>query len=314
MEQADRHFYHSFPRVRPGDSREHTIQAGFKILKAIQQIGFVLAPEVVVWKQSLEDGHSRTITLRQRRICFTELARAEVEQHGKKFGPFSLELSVDSLRRLGGLPVIYMPQHLKDDERFSSVGSTVVAELHDVKYSISILQKLSQLRGTDFAILENTDEQNNSVALYQVPIENIQKLLHFIGYRNAPFELMLGALTHMQSLFYPTDDDLHDKQLEYYRQREWRLVAGLFLRGKPQARLLTDSEKQVLLGIDERFWSKELSDGEDTFRRVDDAFVIETFDGRHITEAISTVLVPPEAYDEARNMFGEKVQVLGEAK
>jgi hypothetical protein len=287
------------------------IKSGLAILEAIRQFGLVLAPEIIVWTQSLKDGHTRTITLRQRRICFTELVRDEVEEHGERFGPFSIELSIESLRRLGGLPVIYMPQHLRDDERLSSVGSTLVAELQDVKYTISQLQELSQLGGSEVVVLANTDEHGNHVALYRVSLENIQKLLSFIGYRNAPFELMLGALNHMQSLFYPTDDDLHDKPLEYYRQREWRLVQGLVLEGQAQARPLTDSEKEVLLQINERFWSKELSDGSDTFRRVDDAFVIDTFDGSHITELISAVLAPPEAFGEARTLFGERVQVLG---
>ena len=109
MKLSNRNFYHSFPRVRPGESRERSIKVGLQILRAIQQLGLVLAPEVVIWKQPLENGEERTVPTRQRRISFTELSRSEVEEHAKRFGPFSLEFRVDTLRRLGALPVIYTP-------------------------------------------------------------------------------------------------------------------------------------------------------------------------------------------------------------
>jgi hypothetical protein len=145
------------------------------------------------------------------------------------------------------------------------------------------------------------------VASYAIPIKNVKDVLSYIGYRNAPFELMSGVLSLVQSLFYPTDDTIHDKLLEYYRQREWRLVSGLVLQGKPQSRPLTDSEKRDLLNIDNIFWSKELSDGKVLSRRIDDAAIIEMFEGKKINEMISAILVPSELYDEARALFGDKV-------
>ena len=36
---------------------------------------------------------------------------------------------------------------------------------------------------------------------------------------------MMGALSIAQALFYPTDDNHHDHELGYYRQREWRITA-----------------------------------------------------------------------------------------
>jgi hypothetical protein len=113
MDSSDRHFYHSFPRIRPGDKREHIVSKGVAILRTIREIGLVLAPEILVWKQALANGEYRTIINRQHRICFTELSRDEIAQHGLKFGPFSLEFDIDTLRRVGALPVIYMPQHLQ---------------------------------------------------------------------------------------------------------------------------------------------------------------------------------------------------------
>jgi hypothetical protein len=327
MESSDENFYHSFPRIRPDDSQDHIIKVGLEILKAIRQIGLILSPEIVVWKQSLENGKYRTIIVRQSRLSFTELSRHQVEEHGKKFGPFALEFSINSLRRLGALPVIYMPQHLKDDRKFSTVGETVVAELADIKYTINQLQQLSLLTNPEHLLksipgatsvadecvmnLHNIDSSDNVAQSYQVPLKNLKDMLSYIGYRNAPFELMVGVINLVQSLFYPTDDNIHDSLLEYYRQREWRLVAGLALQGKSQTRSLTNSEKNTLLDIDSKFWSKQLSDGTVSFRRADDALVIETFDGKHVSEIISTVIVPPEAFDDAKLVFGDKVMLVG---
>ena len=110
----NRNFYHNFPRIRPGYDHEKILKDGLKILKSIQKIGLVLAPELVEWKQVLVDGNTRSTIVRQNRISFTELSSGEIGEHGEKFGPFSLEFEIETLRRLGALPVIYMPQMQRD--------------------------------------------------------------------------------------------------------------------------------------------------------------------------------------------------------
>jgi hypothetical protein len=59
--------------------------------------------------------------------------------------------------------------------------------------------------------------------------------------------------------------------------------------------------------INSFFWNKELNDGKVSLKRIDEATVIDSNDGRHITEAISCIRVPDEIFDEARRMFGDKV-------
>ncbi|MGH7434245.1 MAG: hypothetical protein ACRENE_01055 [Polyangiaceae bacterium] len=133
-------------------------------------------------------------------------------------------------------------------------------------------------------------------------------MLKHINFRVAPFELMQGVLSLTQALFYPTDDAHHDETLAYYRQREWRLVAGPAVRGRELARRATDDEKKELLSIDERFWDRTIQAEDGTpCRRVDLAAVVDTFDGRPIADSCSCILVPPEAYDAARRLFGERV-------
>ncbi len=140
----DRHFYHSFPRIRPNYEHNKIIQDGIEILKSIKQSGLILAPEVVEWKQSLIDGKFRTITNRQVRVSFTELDSNELCNHSKIFGPFSLEFDIVALRKLGALPVIYMPQHLEDGRNLSSVGASIVTQttVKIFNQSVTTIRKL----------------------------------------------------------------------------------------------------------------------------------------------------------------------------
>lgn len=311
MDLADRNFYHSFPRIRPGDNQDTILKNGLKILRSIHDTGLILAPELVEWKQSLVDGATRSTIVRQNRISFTELSANELEEHGKKFGPFSLEFKIETLRRLGALPVIYMPQQLSENSHFSSSASTIVAQIADIKYTITSLNELSQLSAANpdaMFNLQNENERNKIVQTSAIPSKNIEGLLKYIGYGNAPFELMIGVLNAVQSLFYPTDNKITDRLLEYYRQREWRLIGGLVSKGIAQSRPLTASEKTSLIKINDYFWNKELGDGKISLKRIDEATVIDSYDGGSIRDAISCIRVPDKAFDEARELFGDKVQ------
>jgi hypothetical protein len=156
--------------------------------------------------------------------------------------------------------------------------------------------------------LQNRDEAGNVVATYQVPLRHLMDFLDYVGFRNAPFELMVGILNLTQSLFYPTDDERHDDQLAYYRQREWRITAGMRVGDAQHGHAATDAEKRLLLGIDRRFWSKKETDKDGTFRRVDQAYVIDQFEGAPVAELIERVIVPAKCESEAADLFGDKVE------
>ena len=260
IEINDRKFYHSFPRVRKEVSKEEVIKCGLEILKSIRDIGLILAPEIIDWNQPTIEGRDREIKIKQVRISFTELSSSEINKHSEKFGSFAIEFNIDALRKLGAVPVIYLPQHLKDDNNFSAIGSIIVAELNDIKYTINQLHNLSQFSKPENLLkllpdvkvvsedcvikMQNTNEKNEIGHSYEVPIKNINDILSYIGYRNSPFDLMIGSLTFVQNLLCKTDDDKHDSLLEYYGQREWRLLPGIVKGGKSQTRSLTDFEKK----------------------------------------------------------------------
>ena len=145
---------------------------------------------------------------------------------------------------------------------------------------------------------------------FAVEAKTIRGVLDYIGYKNAPFELMRGAVQAAQTLFYPTDDELHDELMTYYRQREWRMIPGFAAGGRPNYSQLSDSEKKMLVAIDERFWMRELSDDHGSFRRIDEANVIERLQNKPVQEMVKAVLVPPAAYDRAAACFGNRVQAI----
>jgi len=128
---AKRFFYHSFPRR--GRTTDAEIEKGCKILILICAAGLLLAPEIVKWKHPHADGSPpREQETIQRRICFTELAPEELARHAEEFGHFALEFDIDTLKRMGAMPVFYIPQSIGEDgEGVTSLGSTLVIQSTD---------------------------------------------------------------------------------------------------------------------------------------------------------------------------------------
>ena len=104
-----RFFYHSFPRPRQGETDSETASRGWAVLQSMRELGLILAPEVVEWQTPVSLGTPSPTRILQRRICFTELSPQELCEHSTRFGPFALEFETTALRRIGALPVIYMP-------------------------------------------------------------------------------------------------------------------------------------------------------------------------------------------------------------
>jgi hypothetical protein len=332
IDERGRSFYHSFPRRLPSEAPDLFIARGLELLKGIKNIGLVLAPEVVEWRIPQVDGTMKVIRNRQRRICFTELSESELSGHAQTFGPFSLEFRIEVLRQFGVLPVIYVPQMVEGDSLLSSFGPVIVWMFENARYTLDLLDQLSKLSDPQSALevarrsnpqvasmdpnytltLQNHDEDKKIAQKFEVEARVVRGLLGYLSYKTAPFDLMRGAIYAAQNLFYPTDDQINDRLLSYYRQREWRIIPGATVQGRSNARMATQVEREFLLGLNHRFWSREIKDDKGTFRRVDEAHVIDEFQGKHISEFIGRIIAPLEALDEAREVFGDKVEVLVE--
>jgi hypothetical protein len=78
----------------------------------------------------------------KKRICFTELSPGELAGHAEKFGHFSLEFEIETVRRLGAMPVFYVPQPTSEATDGSLIGSALVAIATD---SRAVVQRMAGL-------------------------------------------------------------------------------------------------------------------------------------------------------------------------
>src|SRR5437879_6254271 len=101
-------FFHSFPR----DKALRTPDTCLRILRSVLQYGLLLVPEIVNYPAELRDpGDERDkIVNVQRRLSLTMLPAEGLSEHCRHFGPVSLEFSPLAVRRLGAIPVMYLPQ------------------------------------------------------------------------------------------------------------------------------------------------------------------------------------------------------------
>jgi hypothetical protein len=309
--------FHNFPRRSPGDDTTTTLKRGLEILKFIVDTGLMLVPEILTWGTS-----DMQIQLCQVRFCLTELEMSDIGEHSKLFGEFAIELSPEMARKLGALPVLYMPQSLRQDKALSGVGTSLIVAIEEIRHLLEMMDEL-EVRAKSFpeaSVIKarhmgrsRVDGQEYVMEQFDLNASEAQKVLEYLGIAKHSYRNLANWAVCMQNTLYPTDDERHDKQLAYYRQREWRIVAGLGKIEGAQDRELTESEKQRLIQIDSTFWQRELthqlSAGNQTFRRVDRTRVIEFLDGKRIATWLTSVYVPDAAYDEAASSLGSHVPI-----
>jgi hypothetical protein len=300
--ERPRYFYHSFPRPR---ARENAIDRGLMILECLTRVGLVLAPEIVEWNQPLSDGTIRTHHTVQQRICFTEISARELRAHADNFGPFALEWEISALRRLGAIPVFYIPQTLSENPGLSATGISLVVQMFDCQYTMVNLARLqaASRAASSAVVLQNTDDSGAVVHAYNVPVSDLRDILAFLGYRCAPFDMMLGILGGVSRLFYPTDNLVHDKLLDYYRQREWRLIGFMSKDGQPVSRKTEGNEGEYIRQTSPEFWGREIAGGQHRFRRASEALVYPQFDGRHVLTTVRRVIVPHAAVKRTKQIL-----------
>ena len=325
MKHKPRFFYHSFPRQRQGETHCETASRGWGILQSMPKLGLVLAPEVVEWHAPVSLGTPSPIQILQRRICFTELSPQELGGHSTRFGPFALEFDTTVLRRIGALPVIYMPQALSAQDHLALLGPFVVGHLGQIRGTLEKLNKLDQYNdpaylqslGAKFIAedclftLTNVDESGGAVQEFQVSWKAIRDLLSFIGFETAPFNAMMGVTSIAQALFYPTDDYYHDQELGYYRQREWRITADYYVNESPRGRTLQDKEKELLLALDASFWGGNTHSSK-PIPRVDEALALVQPTPADLLSMITRIVVPDNFFDQAHQVFGDRVTAVSQ--
>jgi hypothetical protein len=292
----------------------------------MKEVGLVLAPEIVQWDVRVISGGAEELRILQRRACFTELAESELRAHSSMFGPFALSFDITALRRAGATPVIYAPQGVQESA-LSQIGTFCVRGAYHTRYVLRQLQGLKEMSDPSLAAerfgmpvspnyelnLQNPDSAGNVLAQYSVPASNVRHVLQHVGFNNIPFDHSIGILGVFLNMFYPTDNMHTGDLLGYYRQREWRLIAGdINFNGRPMGRNLTDLEVTRLQEIDSQFWTRELSVEGVQHKRYALALIYDPIPDWNFFQLVEAVFVPSHAVDRVSAIVGDKVMVRPE--
>jgi len=294
-------------------------------LTLMKELGLVLAPEIVEWDLHALAVGGEQLRLLQRRVSFTELSANELAPHSEIFGPIALAFDIAKLRENGAMPVIYVPQGVAESP-FSQIATFCVRGAYHTKHVLRQLQELKELSDPDLAAkhfrmptsqnyklnLQNSDPAGSIVAKYDIPASYVQDVLSYVGFNNIPFNHSVGVLGVFMNMFYPTDNTHTGDQLGYYRQREWRLVAGdISVNDRPIGRELTEKELCEIENIDPEFWTRNLEYEGNSKKRSSLALIYDPVPDWRFFDFVETVYVPKdvpkEALEQARTIVGDKL-------
>lgn len=254
----ERFFFHSFPRKRSDESRKSQIEKGERIARSLLQNGLLLCPENYELPLVGNDGVTPDkLEATQRRICFTELEPELLAAHCEVFGPFALAYRIADLRRLGALPVFYIP--LEAGGYLSGLPLQLlggIVDAHRITTTLAAIRKqLTQSPALDLnyrgkGVNFTVDEARIIRTFIEVLMDSAA----------TDFAVTDSRLAAAASCFYPTENPKYTESLHYYRQREWRIIQGLFeFNGKPVSHVASFEQARALLEIDANFFSKKLS-------------------------------------------------------
>jgi hypothetical protein len=254
---------HSFPRPRKHDTAEATLRKGELIATSLLENGLMLAPEN--FEVPLLDGEGRQVdgvTALQCRICFTEIEPSALAAHAETFGLYSLVYEVDDLRRIGGLPVHYVP--LPMGSHLYGLASQIVGGVADatrvLDSIVAIRQQMEQSSTLGLQWTRKVDgvDVTDGVRFNEEQTTILRSFFdEFEKMSSSPFRLTQQKLLAATACFYPTEHPTYTGKLHYYRQREWRIVeVGLMQGDQPLAPRATSRQQKVLHEIDADFFSK----------------------------------------------------------
>lgn len=319
-----RNLIHSFSRPKPNETKDALAERVLEILGLIRDIGLILAPELIEWDLSEIGLGKGVLAVLQRRICFTELAPANLPRHAETFGPLAIAYEIEVLRNAGAMPVMYVPQAL--DSSISGLASFCVNGALHTKKVLEQLQNLQDLSDPSIAAmrynkpvdsnytlnLQNVSPQGELVGSYSIQAEHVQQFLKFIGFNSIPFQHSIGILDVLLNLFCPTDNLHRNELLGYYQQREWRLISSnVHFEGHPMVRDLSSSEKERVLKTNAKFWSHTLTVEKREYRRIDLAVVYDPFQGWNALGKAQCIYTPMADEDKVRDIVEDRCLIVG---
>jgi hypothetical protein len=313
--QYTRYFYHCFPQWigSQKQSPQASYDSALRVLSLMFRWGLLLTPEEIIFQgESYTDEEpAPSLPIVQKRLCFTELSEDELPNHAQIFGPIALEFDQSTLRRIGGMPVIYIPQSVSenpDHAKFGLLGQTFVYRLVEIYQLLSDLAEIDvymkQLPASEVSV---TLEHAKRGCQLEYPTGLLRHFLENLTYKRQPLTQLASALRIFACLFYPTDASSRqleegDGRLSYYREREWRLVSDLHFDGKPlDEELPFDAITEISKVLSGSFcpYNGHKLDGPNFTRGCK---IIRTFCERPIMNSIRRILVPGEISERVEEM------------
>ncbi len=334
---SGRFFYHSFPR------RGETLEKGLSILESIVASGLLLVPEITTWPGEIrgQDGGelSPPIFSVSKRICFTHILPTELAQHAETFGEFAVEFDDSNLRALGATPVFYVPVSDKSEElqampvhflhRLQAVQEYLERALafHAVfKAAPPESQVVAAPDGEGGMVITSVGAPGSvrlpkafldtvrlngkdPVAVPSAPLtigaqaSALNAIFNVLEWGITTLQVQLNGIRSMCGLFYPCERTPTNPTLEYYQQREWRVLSGMERFGVQISRHLVNAEVDRLLAIDREFFERQLKFPTGMKRRVDQCHYISELNGRHVLTYARRVIVPRDAMRAARQLL-----------
>lgn len=303
-------FYHAFPRRPP-----RTIDRGLRILKSVVATGLLLVPEVLEFTGEVDsDTGERGSGLLsfQRRFCLTHLARSELAAHREAFGPFYLAFSDAGVRRLGGVPAVYIPQPLgPDSEELDLLGNTIVHRVFEIQRLLDMLSDLDDaILNTDGDHHVEMESAGQEARTYRV--DDLRWLFREVRGGSQGFDVLASAIRVISSFFVPTELSpepgkamgprrrMATGPLHYYMQREWRIAGNIYFEDKRVDRELTNPEKQQIMSLDPDFFGRVIRFGDGNRQVIDACSTIFQVGCRPVHDLIWEIGVPCKARDEAK--------------
>jgi len=188
--------YHCFVR-----SKKNEIEPAIDVLEGIIREGLFLIREDPVMRWRDPCGGRRYLQVRQYRLCLTSLNNdVDLRKHCEIFGPIGIGFKTKFIRNLGGFPVFYLPAPVGNNEKDSEDW-----------LGVSLVYRIAELRNVMEMVRRLPVKYQRQIYSYVQDVEELEGAVRFLG-----------------NILYFTDytrqkDTL---SLQYYRQREWRIIAG----------------------------------------------------------------------------------------
>ena len=187
------YLYHFFPRKF--ESEDKTVS----VLESIIRNGLFLSKEIlsVNWKDVYAiRGIQRKLEAEQFRFCLTAITnKTELKTHSSIFGSIGLEFQEDTIVKMGGFPVFYVPT-----PQFENA-------CNEEYKGVSLLYRLADAQQVLDYVIKNDVIQTKDIDLINV----------------------LGAIKFLANICYPTQRkrNFDSAEINYYNQREWRIIHNL---------------------------------------------------------------------------------------